>query len=265
MTDPHYEIIALRYATSQNRMSSQNFLVVDDHDAPASPLDFYVFAIRGAGRTIVVDTGFDPESGRRKGRDLMRTPAEALARHGIDAATVGQVVLTHMHWDHAGGMRYFPRARFHLQDPEMAFCTGRCMCHGYMRRAFDVEHVVDAVRAVFADRVTFHDGDALIAPGITLHRIGGHTGGIQALSVATARGTVVLAGDTTHLWANIRTRNPFPIAPDVARVLEGYQTLEALADGPDHIIPGHEPLLLTRFPQADGDPDAVRLDQTPSA
>lgn len=265
MSDPHYEILALRYATSQDRVPSQNFLLVDSHDAPASPLDFYIFAIRGMGRTIVVDTGFDPESGRRKGRNLLRTPAEALIRHGIDAALAGQVVLTHMHWDHAGGMRYFPRARFHLQDREMAFCTGRCMCHDAMRRAFDVEHVVDAVRAAFADRVEFHDGDAELAPGIKLHFIGGHTGGIQALSVATARGTVVLAGDTTHLWANIRTRNPFPVAPDLARVMEGYRALERLADGPDHIIPGHEPLLLKRFPSCDGDPDAVRLDAIPVA
>jgi glyoxylase-like metal-dependent hydrolase (beta-lactamase superfamily II) len=265
MPDHRYEVLALRYATSDNRIPSQNFLVVDDHDAPASPLDFYIFVIRSAERIIVVDTGFDPESGRRKGRQLLRTPAEALARHGIDAASVGDVVITHMHWDHAGGMRYFPRAQFHLQDAEMAFCTGRCMCHGYMRRAFDVEHVVDAVRAVFADRMVFHDGDVVLAPGITLHLIGGHSSGIQALSVMTARGMVVLAGDTTHLWANIRTRNPFPIAPDVGRVMEGYRTLERLADGPDHIIPGHEPLLLTRFPRGEGDPDSARLDLVPIA
>jgi glyoxylase-like metal-dependent hydrolase (beta-lactamase superfamily II) len=265
MPDPNYEIFALRYATSQNRSIHQNFLLVDDHDAPASPLDFYIFVIRSTDRLFVVDTGFDPESGRRKGRDLLRSPAEALRRLGIDAETVEDVVLTHMHWDHAGGMRYFPRARFHLQDAEMAFCTGRCMCQGYMRRAFDVEHVVDAVRAVFADRMVFHNGEAELAPGITLHFIGGHTGGIQALQVATRRGMVVLAGDTTHLWANIRGRNPFPIAPDVSKVMEGYVTLEQLADGPDHIIPGHEPLLLKRFPQYGDDPDIVRLDLEPIA
>jgi glyoxylase-like metal-dependent hydrolase (beta-lactamase superfamily II) len=146
----------------------------------------------------------------------------------------------------------------------MAFCTGRCMCHGYMRRAFDVEHVVDALRAIFADRVVFHSGEAELAPRIILHFIGGHTSGIQALQ-ATRRGTVVLAGDTTHLWANIRGRNPFPIPPDVSKVMEGYVRLEQLADGPDHIIPRHKPLLLKRFPQYSGGPDIVRLDLEPIA
>ena len=263
MTVPTYEILALRYATSQDRAQHQNFMIVDEHDSPSSPLDFYVFVIRGGGQLFVVDTGFDPESGRRAGRELQRSPVDALRQHGIDAEAVSNVVLTHMHWDHAGGMRYFPQARFHIQNKEMAFCTGRCMCHAYLRRGFDVEHVVDAVRAVFAERVLFHDGRVQLAPGIVLHLIGGHTGGIQALEVATQRGTVMLAGDTTHLWANIRRRNPFPIAPDAVAVIEGYRTLESLAGGPDHIIPGHEPLLLTRFPRAGSDPGAARLDLEP--
>jgi glyoxylase-like metal-dependent hydrolase (beta-lactamase superfamily II) len=111
----------------------------------------------------------------------------------------------------------------------------------------------------------FHDGTAELAPGIVLHLLGGHSGGIQALAVETRRGRVVLAGDTTHLWANIRTRNPFPIIADVGKVLDGYNILESLADGPDHIIPGHDPLLLQRFPACNGDPDTVRLDLDPIA
>jgi hypothetical protein len=72
MPDSNYEIFALRYATSENRSNHQNFLLVDNHDTPASPLDFYIFVIRSTDRLFVVDTGFDPESGRRKGRDLLR-------------------------------------------------------------------------------------------------------------------------------------------------------------------------------------------------
>jgi glyoxylase-like metal-dependent hydrolase (beta-lactamase superfamily II) len=81
--------------------------------------------------------------------------------------------------------------------------------------------------------------------------------------VPTARGWVVLASDATHFWANIRTRSPFPLVVDVARMLEGYRTLESLADGPDHIIPGHDPLVLARFPGVAGQSDAVRLDLPP--
>ena len=165
MPAPNYEIFALDML--RLRIGAFTKISLSSTITTRQPVRLIstFLVIRSTDRLFVVDTGFDPESGRRKGRDLLRSPAEALRRLGIDAETVEDVVLTHMHWDHAGGMRYFPRARFHLQDAEMAFCMGRCMCHGYMRRAFDLEHVVDAVRAVFADRMVFHNGEAELAPG----------------------------------------------------------------------------------------------------
>ena len=75
----------------------------------------------------------------------------------------------------------------------MAFCTGRCMCHRDVRRSFEAADVTAMVERVFQDRVQFHDGDGEIAPGITVHHVGGHTAGLQFLRVKTARGWVVLA------------------------------------------------------------------------
>ncbi len=259
---PKYEVLAVRFGIFDGRTSASNFIFPDDH-AVLDPLDFLLFVIRGHGRTIVVDTGWDPETGVRRGRKLLRTPAEALAGVGIDAQTVDEIVLTHLHWDHAGGIRYFPKAMFHLQDAEMAYATGRCMCHAYLKRPFDVEHVVDSVRAVYAGRVRFHQGTSEIAPGITLHLIGGHSSGSQVIRVPTTRGWVVIAGDTTHLWANIRNRSPFPLLASATEMILGYETLEQLADGPDHIIPGHDPLILQRFPPEPGAADTVRLDLEP--
>lgn len=264
MEIPTYEIFAVRYGRFDRRVRSKNYLESDDHETD-DPLDLYIFAIRGNGRLILVDTGCSRESAQRRGRDVIRTPDEAMRLIGVDCGEVREIVLTHMHWDHAGGIEYFPNATFHLQRDEMAFCTGHCMCAPLMRRPFDVEHVSNALRALYADRLKFHAGTSEIAPGVSLHLIGGHTGGLQSLRVRTARGWVVLAGDASHLWNNIRSRNPFPVFSDLARMIEGWTLIESLADGPDHIIPGHDPLILQRFPRHEGHAEVVRLDLAPIA
>ncbi len=259
---PQYEIFALRYAHFADRTQGANFIFPDDH-AASMPIDFFVWAVRGEGRTIVLDTGFDRESAARRNRVWLRSPLDALRGIGIAPAGVADVVVSHMHWDHAGNWQDFPQARFHVQEAEMAYCTGRCMCHEPLRRPFDIEHVTSAVRHVFAERVAFHAGEAEIAPGITLHLVGGHSGGLQVMRVPTRRGWVVLASDATHFWANIRRRNPFPLLHNLERMIEGWVTCERLADGPDHIIPGHDPAVLARFPAIAGDADTVRLDLDP--
>jgi glyoxylase-like metal-dependent hydrolase (beta-lactamase superfamily II) len=259
MSAPNYEVFALRYATVERR-AAENFISPDPHDGPLS-MDYFVWAIRGERRTVVVDTGFGAEAAEKRGRTLLRPPRAALAALGIDCDTVEDVVITHLHYDHAGNLADFPRARFHVQDAEVAYATGRLMRHDMLRHAYDVEDVVTLVRRVYAGRVQFHDGDATIASGVTLHRIGGHTKGLQAVRVATARGNVVLASDATHFYANIRGRDPFPIVVDVAAMLEGYETLERLADSPDHIIPGHDPEVLRIYPGA-GE-DMVALHEAP--
>ncbi|SDB16562.1 N-acyl homoserine lactonase family protein [Bauldia litoralis] len=261
MRSPQYEVFALRYARMEATQADV-LIFPEDHAAPM-PLDFYIWAIRGEGRTIVLDTGFDAASGKRRGRAWLRSPIDALKTLDIDPATVEDVVLSHMHWDHAGHWAEFSNARFHLQDAEMAYCTGRCMGHPPLRRTFDVQHVTTAVEHVFAERVTFHDGTEEIAPGITLHLVGGHSGGMQVMRVPTARGWVVLASDAAHFWYNIRKRNPFFIVHDLGRLMEGYVLCEKLADGPDHIIPGHDPEVRRRFPHVGTDPDTMALHLEP--
>ena len=148
----------------------------------------------------------------------------------------------------------------------MAFCTGPMMGHWVPRVPIDVEHVVAAVRAVHAGRVRFLDGTAELAPGVVAYRIGGHSPGLQVLSVATARGPLVLAGDALHYWANWEEANPFPIVIDLGEVLAGYGLLASLAGGrPENLIPGHDPLILKRFPAVPGCTDVVRLDLPPIA
>jgi glyoxylase-like metal-dependent hydrolase (beta-lactamase superfamily II) len=256
-----HRIYAVRYG-HLDRTSDQNFLGGDDH-AIHMPLDYYVWVVKTDERTIVVDTGFDAAAAAGRGRTLIRPVDEGLAAIGVDSRAVLDVVITHMHYDHAGNIALFPRARFHVQDAEMAFCTGRAMTLGEHAAPFEVENVVTMVRRVFEDRVVFHAGDALLCPGVSLHHLPGHTLGLQAVRVDTGRGPVVLASDASHFWANLEREKPFPIVADVPAYLESLRALRKLAPSLDHIVPGHDPQVLARFPAEAGVADVVRLDLPP--
>lgn len=243
---PQYEVYALKYAHHPRR-ASENFMHGDPHDGPM-PLDYFIWLIRGEGRDIAVDTGFSAAVGARRGRQHLRCPAAALALLGVDAARIEEVVITHLHYDHVGNFDLFPAASFHLQDLEMSYATGRHMGHQCFAGAFDVEDVAGMVRRVYAGRVRFHDGDAELHPGISVHLIGGHTMGLQVVRVNTRRGWVVLASDATHLYANLEQERPYPIVWSVGDMVQGYARLRALADSAAHIIPGHDPQVLARYP-----------------
>lgn len=260
-----FDLFAIRYAHHAKRSAAENFIGGDLHEE-ASPLDYFVWVARRSDRVFVVDTGFGEEAARVRQRQLLRRPADGVKALGIAPDRVEDVIITHLHYDHVGTVDAFPRARFHLQDREMSYATGRCMCHPALRHPFAVEDIVAMVRHVHGGRVAFHDGDAELAPGLSLHCIGGHTAGIQSVRVFTRRGWVVLASDASHLYANMDEGRPFPIVYNVADMLEGHRRLHQLAASRHHIVPGHDPLVMRHYsaPGRELEGVAVRLDADPA-
>ena len=262
MPEP-YEVYAVRYAHNPNARRSNNFIGGDPHDGPM-PLDYFVWAIKGT-RTYILDTGFDAPMGEKRNRQFLRSPAVGLEAIGVDPASVEDVVLSHMHYDHCGNYELFPRARYHLQDAEMAYCTGRCMCHPALRAPFEESDITALLHKLFAGRVVFHDGVDELAPGLSVHHVGGHSKGLQVLRVWTRRGWMVLASDASHFYANMQEGRAFPIMHSHEATLEAYATMRRLASMPDAIIPGHDPLVLQRYPVAKPGLEGivVRLDVEP--
>ncbi len=258
---PVTRIDAIRYARHE-RNADENFAgPVDDHDLPM-PIDYFVWAIHREGHApLIVDTGFGEHAAMARGRNLLRPVEEGLRDAGIDHLLVEDVILTHLHYDHAGSLNVFPNAKFHVQDDEMRFATSRHVCDHGVRAPFDGEPVAQLVKKLYADHVVFHDGDEEFAPGISLVKLPGHTAGLQAVVCETARGHVVLASDAAHLYANITRSIPFPIFIDEADYRRAQAKVMELAGGSlDHVIPGHDPLVLACFPAAN---DIARVDLAP--
>jgi glyoxylase-like metal-dependent hydrolase (beta-lactamase superfamily II) len=263
MSDDIHEVYAIRYGHHPRR-AAENFIGGDPHDI-LQPLDYFVWAIVGAAGTFVVDTGFDQPVGDRRGRQIVTPVPEGLKALGVAPDTVKDVIVSHMHFDHCGNHNLFPQARYHLQDREMEYATGRCMCHAQLRNSYEEDYIVAMVRKVFAGRVVYHDGVGEIAPGITVHHIGGHAKGLQCVRVKTRRGYVVLASDATHLYAHMDEGRVFPTTYNLAEVLEGYNTLRKLATSAAHVVPGHDPEVMMRYPVAKPGLEGwvVRLDAEP--
>lgn len=245
--DGIYHVYSLCFGKAPERRVHENFMRRDMHDGPM-PLDFNVWILHNAHRTVLVDTGFGQRAANERKRAIDFDPVAALDSLGIPAAAIEDIILTHLHFDHAGNIDRFAKARFHVQDAEVAFATGRCMCEGNLRFPFDVEDIVALVRHTYAERVCFHDGDAQPLPGISLHLVPGHTQGIQSVRVMTPRGPVLLASDSAHYYANLLRRSPFSVTVDAMATLRSYDKLMALAGSVDRIIPGHDPRVRAFYP-----------------
>lgn len=267
MTSPQvWDLYAIKYGTMQERTRSASFIGVDPHDDTPMPIDYFVWAAVSPERTIVIDTGFDAPEAKARGRTLERSVTEGLSMIDIHAPTVSDVILTHLHYDHAGGYAEFPGAQFHLQESEMQYATGVHMCTDTMNHSFSLDHITNMVRNVYDGRVTFYDGAAEIAPGITVHHVGGHTMGLQFVRVLTRRGWVVVASDTTHFYENMERNAPFPNVYNVGDMVRGFSAIKALADTEAHVIPGHDPLVLDRYPAPDSRYEGIvaRLNVAPN-
>ena len=141
---PVWEVYAIRYA-HHHRMARENFIGGDIHDGPM-PMDYFIWMVRRDERVYVIDTGFDAEVAAKRGRTFLRSPGDGLKQLSVDPATVKDVIITHMHYDHSGNHDMYPQATYHLQELEMQFCTGRYMTTSAMRAPFAADDVCAMVR-----------------------------------------------------------------------------------------------------------------------
>jgi glyoxylase-like metal-dependent hydrolase (beta-lactamase superfamily II) len=247
-------IYVIRYA-ERAALRQDHFYGAIDRPTDPMPISYFVWLIVNGDSAILVDTGFTAATAALHGREYVISPRAAVKAVGIDPDALSSVVLTHIHYDHAGCVADFPAATFVLQEREVAYWTGRHAAP--IARELGMSHLVLAedvgfvVAANFEGRVQWVDGVATLAPGVTVHRVGGHTPGMQVVRVETSIGPVVLASDAAHFYENIETNRPFAVLDSVPGALDAFLAVRGLTTASELVVPGHDPAVLERFPSLD--------------
>ena len=256
---PTYEVLAVRYGT---RMTTRADCYLDygrlgEPDAPLG-MDYFFWLLRSDEQTILVDIGFDPPVGARRGRTLLCDPLEALGRLGVRPASVKQIIVTHLHYDHIGQLAAFPNAELIVQRRELDFWLDPAAS---AEQAGHVEprELAHVAAAFDAGRVRVLDGAAIVAPGIGAVLVGGHSPGQQSLVVRTQGSPILLTSDAVHYYEELERNLQFIFVVDLDDMKAGYTTLEALARHTGAtLVPGHDPEVAEHFPPVDD--FAFRLD-----
>lgn len=240
-----YEVYAIRYASLPFRVSG---LIAGADTSRHVDIAMMVWLLKGpGGRNVLVDAGFyrDVFMNRWKPAQYVK-PSEAVARFGVKPEDVTDIIVSHVHWDHADGVDLFPNARVWIQREEFSHHLDST---GAVRdRAIDAADARMLAQIAREGRVRLVDGDDIeIMPGIRVYTGGKHTFASQFATVATVSGSVVIASDNMYLYENLTNRLPIAQTLDRESNLRAQARMVTLASDPRFIVPGHDPEVFARF------------------
>src|SRR5882762_7026283 len=245
-----YDVYAVRFATIANFPVSS--LVAGADRTRRMDIAMMVWVLKGGdGRVALVDSGFHRERYFQQFavKDYVK-PSEAIAALGLKPEDITDLFLTHMHWDHAGGIDLFPSARIWIQKDEYDYYTSDAWQSRTTHGGIDADDVLEIVKRNTQGKVSFVRGDDETSlSGITFGMGGKHTWASQFVAVQTAALMVVLASDNMYLYENVETHTAISQTLDAASNLRTQDRMRSIAGEPRFLVPGHDPAVFARFPR----------------
>ena len=243
---PSYRVYAIRYATVP--AFPVRYLVTGADTTRTLDIAMTFWLLDGGpGRHVLVDAGFYRPKFLSDWKPAgFVKPSDAVARAGVPADSITDIIISHVHWDHLDGADLFPNARIWIQREEYAHHVG---ADGLpLAQAIDTLDAAMLYQLNAAGRVKLVPGDGQeILPGITVYTGGKHTFASQYVGVRTAKGIVVVASDNLYLYENLERHRPIAQTLDSTSNLAAQERMKKLAASPRLILPGHDPAVFTRF------------------
>lgn len=233
-------VYALRYAHRTASVRGEHFYGHPADCLAPWPIDYYLWAICRGEDVVLFDTGFTAAEAKRRGhRTYLASPAELLRMLGREPEQISTVVLSHLHYDHTGGLAGFPGATVVLQRREYEFWHSPIAARGAYAHLSNPDDLALLRRRESEGSLSLVDGDWRLDDRVGAHLVGGHTPGIQVLRVEAAR-PVVLAADASHFYANIDGDAPYGVVHELAAMYSAFDRIRDLT-GDGIVVPGHDP------------------------
>jgi len=243
-----YNIFALKYAGPIAR-SGAHLRWQQDWDKKAAG-NYYIWCIRNPERTIVVDTGTSPAMAAQRNVTGYISTGTVLESLGISSTETGHVILSHLHWDHAGGITLFPSAKFYLHEQEYLFwIKNRISSSPPFKYLVDGESIKHLKKAEKEKRLLLIKKDGLLFPGIKLVHAPGHSPGLMAVAVNTAKGTAVIGSDSAFIRENYTEEWPHDVIFNMAEYMRSVRRLKRIASSPELLFPGHATDMADNYPE----------------
>lgn len=244
-----YEIYLCRFASAPGT-SATLYLNYHLYGEPVedAKTDYYVWVIKGRDRTVLVDTGFNKETAKKRSKTLHMEVPDFWDFLEIDRSKPVELILTHLHYDHAGNVGELSDPRIYLAKSEWDFWLSeqsKGFLIDYYREDADIARLQE-----LEDKgsITFFEGEIEVAPGIRVLEVGGHTPGQAMVLVETVEGKMLLASDAVHFQKELVEDKPFTAVTDLPGLYAGLgQVREMLQEGEIvTVISGHDPCELER-------------------
>jgi glyoxylase-like metal-dependent hydrolase (beta-lactamase superfamily II) len=246
---PEYSIQAIRYGSAEDDVAG---LVMGAPKGEKINLALVVWLIRGGGHNILLDSGYHRPTFLKEfpSTDYIR-PDKAVKLAGLQPQEVTDIVISHAHWDHMGGIDLFPKATVWIQKEEFRYYTGEAWQPGGDHGGIDPDDVQQLVKLNTEGRVRLVDGDNVqLFPGIRAYTGGRHTYASQYLLVE-GNPPFVLASDNCYLYRNLAERKAsatFSDADHAANIRNQERMIQLAGGDVDRVIPGHDALQFQKYP-----------------
>lgn len=254
----HYEVFVVKFAELKNKILITD-IAIGSKDNDSVNVCYMIWLLKSnSGKYILVDAGFADTSGLGSNMYFTR-PDSVLNRLGLSTSDISDIVLTHPHWDHIGGIDLFPDARVWMQREDYNYFVGQAWQEAGNKMGFTKPDVAKIVSRNLDDRLILVHGDSLeILPGITVYTGSKHTHETQYVSVRTTSDPVIIASDNSWFSYNLKQELPIPVTHDTQAYVQNLKRMKTMTKNIDLILPGHDPSVMTKFPRVADDIVKVR-------